>query len=276
MSDIDRYAVLGQPITHSKSPRIHQLFAEQTGECLQYSALEVPAEQFTAVVTSFFANGGKGLNCTVPLKELAWAYAELKTERAQLAKAVNTLVLQQDGSILGDNTDGIGLVTDLKKNHDVALAGRRILILGAGGASRGIISPLLAEAPESIVIANRTLAKAQQLAIEFAGKVKVSACAYSDLNGQEFDLIINATSSSLTDQLPPLPEGLLASQGSCYDLAYSNKATVFVRWGLDNNALKSLDGLGMLVEQAAEAFTIWRGIHPQTASIIDLLDSERH
>ncbi len=276
MSDIDRYAVLGQPITHSKSPRIHQLFAEQTGECLQYSALEVPAEQFTAVVTSFFANGGKGLNCTVPLKELAWAYAELKTERAQLAKAVNTLVLQQDGSILGDNTDGIGLVTDLKKNHDVALAGRRILILGAGGASRGIISPLLAEAPESIVIANRTLAKAQQLAIEFAGKVKVSACAYSDLNGQEFDLIINATSSSLTDQLPPLPEGLLASQGSCYDLAYSNKATVFVGWGLDNNALKSLDGLGMLVEQAAEAFTIWRGIHPQTAPIIDLLDSERH
>jgi shikimate dehydrogenase len=276
MSELDRYAVLGQPIAHSKSPRIHQLFAEQTGESLQYSALEVPAEQFTDVATSFFANGGKGLNCTVPLKELAWAYAECKTERAQLAKAVNTLALQQDGTILGDNTDGIGLVTDLKHNHDISLAGRRILILGAGGASRGIILPLLEETPESIVIANRTLAKAQQLAIEFASKGRVNACGYSDLNGQEFDLIINATSSSLTDQLPPLPQALLASQGSCYDLAYSNKATVFVRWGIENKALKSLDGLGMLVEQAAAAFTLWRGIRPQTKPIIDLLNAERH
>jgi len=276
MSELDRYAVLGQPIAHSKSPRIHQLFAEQTGECLQYSAIEVPAEQFTDVVTQFFANGGKGLNCTVPLKELAWAYAEHKTERAQLAKAVNTLALQQDGAILADNTDGIGLVTDLKHNHDITLSGRRILILGAGGASRGIISPLLAEAPENIVIANRTLAKAQQLALEFAEKGRVSACSYSELNGQSFDLIINATSSSLTDELPPLPEGLLANQGSCYDLAYSNKATVFVRWGIENKALKSVDGLGMLVEQAAEAFTIWRGIRPKTAPIIDLLNAERH
>ena len=276
MIDIDRYAVLGQPIAHSKSPRIHQLFAEQTGECLQYSALEVPAEQFTDVATSFFANGGKGLNCTVPLKELAWAYAECKTERAQLAKAVNTLALQQDGSILGDNTDGIGLVTDLKQNHDIALAGIRILILGAGGASRGIILPLLEEAPVSIVIANRTLAKAQQLASEFVVKGKVSAFGFEDLNGQSFDLIINATSSSLSDQLPPLPENLLAKQGSCYDLAYSNKATVFVRWGIENKALKSLDGLGMLVEQAAEAFTIWRGVRPQTTPIIDLLNAERN
>jgi len=276
MSDIDRYAVLGQPIAHSKSPRIHQLFAEQTGECLHYSALEVPAEQFTDVVTSFFMNGGKGLNCTVPLKELAWAYAECKTERAQLAKAVNTLALQKDGTILGDNTDGVGLVTDLKQNHDISLAGSRILILGAGGASRGIILPLLEEAPESIVIANRTLAKAQQLAIEFTGKGKVSACGFKDLNGQSFDLIINATSSSLTDELPPLPNALLANQGNCYDLAYSNKATVFVRWGLEHNALKSVDGLGMLVEQAAEAFYIWRGVRPTTATVIDLLNTERH
>ena len=275
MTEIDRYAVLGQPIAHSKSPRIHHLFAEQTNERLQYSALEVPAEQFIDVVTSFFANGGKGLNCTVPLKELAWAYAEIKTERAQLAKAVNTLALQQDGAILGDNTDGIGLVSDLKNNHDIALAGRRILILGAGGASRGIIGPLLIEAPEQIVIVNRTFAKAQQLVTEFAGKGKVSACNYSDLIGQSFDLIINATSSSLTDELPPLPDGLLASQGSCYDLAYSNKATVFVRWGLEHKALKSVDGLGMLVEQAAEAFYNWRGIRPQTKPIIDLLNAER-
>jgi shikimate dehydrogenase len=275
MSNIDRYAVLGQPIAHSKSPRIHQLFAEQTGQRLQYSTLEVSVEQFTDVVTQFFNEGGKGLNCTVPLKELAWAYAEFKTERAQLAKAVNTLALQKDGTILADNTDGIGLVTDLKHNHDIPLAGRRILILGAGGASRGIISPLLAEAPEQIVIANRTLAKGQQLVTEFTGRGRVSACSYPDLNGQCFDLIINATSSSLTDELPPLPEALLAKQGSCYDLAYSNNATIFVRWGLDNKALKSVDGLGMLVEQAAEAFTLWRGIRPKTAPIIDMLNAER-
>ena len=276
MSELDRYAVLGQPISHSKSPRIHQLFAEQTGEQLQYRAVEVPAEQFTEVVTRFFADGGKGLNCTVPLKELAWAYAEHKTERAQLAKAVNTLALQEDGTILGDNTDGIGLVTDLKHNHGIELSGRRILILGAGGASRGIILPLLEQAPESIVIANRTLAKAQQLVTEFVHKGSVSAVSYSDLIGQSFDLIINATSSSLTDELPPLPQALLASQGSCYDLAYSNKATVFVRWGIENKALKSLDGLGMLVEQAAAAFALWRGICPQTKPIIDLLNAERN
>ncbi len=276
MSNIDRYAVLGQPISHSKSPRIHQLFAEQTGEQLQYSAIEVPAEQFTDVVVQFFANGGKGLNCTVPLKELAWSYAEHKTERAQLAKAVNTLALQQDGSVLGDNTDGIGLVTDLKQCHGIALAGKRILILGAGGASRGIISPTLDEAPETIVIANRTVAKAQQLVNEFAKKGSISACGFGDLNAQSFDLIINATSSSLTDELPPLPDDLLAKQGSCYDLAYSNKDTVFVRWGLEHKALKSLDGLGMLVEQAAEAFSIWRGVRPKTAPIIDLLNAERH
>jgi len=276
MNELDRYAVLGQPIAHSKSPRIHQLFAEQTGECLQYSAIAVPAEQFADVVSQFFANGGKGLNCTVPLKELAWSYAELKTERAQLAKAVNTLVFQKDGSILGDNTDGIGLVTDLKHNHGITLSDRRILILGAGGASRGIILPLLEEAPDSIVIANRTLAKAQQLVSEFAGKGSVSACSYADLNGLFFDLIINATSSSLTDELPPLPQGLLANQGSCYDLAYSNKATVFVMWGIENKAIKSLDGLGMLVEQAAEAFYIWRGVRPKTAPIIELLNAERN
>jgi len=276
MSELDRYAVLGQPISHSKSPRIHQLFAEQTGENLQYNAIEVPAEQFTDLVTSFFANGGKGLNCTVPLKELAWAYAEFKTERAQLAKAVNTLVLQKDGSVLGDNTDGIGLVTDLKHNHGIVLSGKRILILGAGGASRGIISPLLAEEPENIVIANRTLTKAQQLVTEFTEKGNIGACGFEDLSTQSFDLIINATSSSLTEELPPLSDDLLSKQGSCYDLAYSNKATVFVRWGLEHKALKSLDGLGMLVEQAAEAFFIWRGVRPQTAAIIDLLNAERH
>jgi shikimate dehydrogenase len=272
---VDHYAVFGCPIKHSKSPRIHKIFAEQTGQSLEYSAQEVPAEQFSAAVTAFFAKGGKGLNCTIPLKELAWVYADLKTERAQLSKAVNTLALQADGSILGDNTDGIGLVTDLMINHAVALAGSRVLILGAGGATRGIIAPILEQSVHSIVIANRTIDKAINLSAEFHHKGSIAGCGFNDLKNQQFDLIINATSTSLSGQLPPLPEALLAEKGVCYDLAYSNEPTVFVRWGLKNHAVKSLDGLGMLVEQAAEAFFIWRGIRPKTKPVIELLNSER-
>jgi shikimate dehydrogenase len=272
---IDRYAVFGCPIKHSKSPRIHQIFAGQTGQSLQYNAQEVPAEQFPAAVTRFFAEGGKGLNCTVPLKELAWAYADEKTERAHTAKAVNTLALQVDSSILGDNTDGIGLITDLRTNHAITLAGSRILILGAGGASRGIIAPILGQSPQTIVIANRTIDKAINLAEEYHHIGSIIGCGFSDLKNQQFDLIINATSTSLNGQLPPLPESLLAKNGVCYDLAYSNEPTVFVRWGLENHAVKSLDGLGMLVEQAAEAFFIWRGVRPKTRPVIELLNSER-
>ena len=275
MTIIDRYAVFGCPIKHSKSPRIHQIFAEQTGQALEYGAQEVPAEHFPAAVAAFFAGGGKGLNCTIPLKELAWAYADKKTERARLSKAVNTLALQADGSILGDNTDGVGLITDLMINHGVNLTGSRILILGAGGASRGIIGPLLEQSTHSIVIANRTVDKAIKLAAEFCHKGSITGCGYDDLKNQQFDLIINATSTSLSGQLPPLPEDLLAKNGICYDLAYSNDPTVFVRWGLENHAVKSLDGLGMLVEQAAEAFFIWRGVRPKTRPVIELLDSER-
>ena len=276
MTLIDRYAVFGHPIKHSKSPRIHKIFAEQTGQVLEYSAQEVPAEQFSAAATAFFAKGGKGLNCTIPLKELAWAYADVKTERAHTAKAVNALALQADGSILGDNTDGIGLVTDLMVNHAIMLSGSRILILGAGGASRGIIAPILEQSVHSIVIANRTVDKAINLAAEFLLKGLITGCGFNDLKNRQFDLIINATSTSLSGQLPPLPEALLAINGVCYDLAYSNERTAFVRWGLENHALKSLDGLGMLVEQAAEAFFIWRGIRPKTGPVIDLLNAERN
>ena len=275
MTLIDRYAVFGYPIKHSKSPRIHKIFAEQTGQSLKYSAQEVPAGQFSAAVAAFFANGGKGLNCTIPLKELAWAYADVKTERAQLSKAVNTLALWADGSIFGDNTDGIGLVTDLMTNHAINLAGSRILILGAGGASRGIIASILEQSAHSIVIANRTIDKAINLAAEFHHKGSITGCGFNDLKNRQFDLIINATSTSLSGQLPPLPENLLAKNGACYDLAYSNEPTVFVCWGLENHALKSLDGLGMLVEQAAEAFFIWRGIRPKTRPVIELLNAER-
>lgn len=271
----DRYAVFGHPIKHSKSPRIHRMFAEQTGQVLDYSAVEVPAEQFETAVTAFFGEGGKGLNCTVPLKEVAWRYAEHKTERAQLSKAVNTLALQADGSILGDNTDGVGLVSDLTVNRGIALAGIRILILGAGGASRGIISPILEQLPQTLVIANRTEDKAVKLAAEFHAKATITGCGFDALKNQQFDLILNATSASLSGQLPPLPAGLLAAGGNCYDLAYGNEPTAFVRWGQENHAANSLDGLGMLVEQAAEAFFIWRGVRPQTRPVIELLDSER-
>ena len=275
MTSIDRYAVFGHPIKHSKSPRIHKIFAEQTGQILEYSAQDVPAEYFKAAVKVFFTNGGRGLNCTVPLKEQAWTYADVKTERARTAKAVNTLALQADGSLLGDNTDGIGLVADLTVNHGITLIGSRILILGAGGASRGIIGPILEQSPETLVIANRTVAKAVQLAAEFQAKASISGCGFDDLKSRQFDVIINATSASLSGRLPPLPEGLLANNGICYDLAYSNEPTVFVRWGLEKQAQKSLDGLGMLVEQAAEAFFIWRGIRPETLPVIELLNAER-
>jgi len=290
MTLIDRYAVFGHPIKHSKSPRIHHLFAEQTGQSIEYSAQDVSAEQFSATAKKFFTEGGKGLNCTVPLKELAWNYADHKTERAQLSKAVNTLALQADGSILGDNTDGIGLVSDLIANHAITLAGTRILILGAGGASRGIIGPILDQFPQAVVIANRTADKAVNLAAEFhskasapahapylhpIGKGSVTGCGFDDLKNRQFDLILNATSASLSGQLPPLPAGLLAENGNCYDLAYGNEPTAFVRWAQENHAAKSLDGLGMLVEQAAEAFFIWRGVRPETRPVIELLNSER-
>ena len=275
MTNIEHYAVFGSPIKHSKSPRIHKLFAEQTQQALIYDAQEVPAEQFQSAVSGFFEQGGKGLNCTLPLKELAWSFADIKTERAELSKAVNTLALQADGSTLGDNTDGVGLLTDLINNHQVKLSNTHVLILGAGGASRGIILPILEQNVASLVIANRTIDKAINLANEFVHKGTVKGCGFDDLANQQFELIINATSSSLSNDLPPLPENLLSNNGVCYDLAYGNEPTTFVKWGEKNQALKSLDGLGMLVEQAAEAFFIWRGVGPNTKDVIALLHAVR-
>ena len=275
MLTIDNYAVFGHPICHSKSPRIHQLFAEQTGQQLSYVAQDVPAETFHARAVEFFDQGGKGLNCTVPLKELAWEFADCLSERARMSKAVNTLVLQADGRILGENTDGVGLVNDLTRNHDIQLLNKHILILGAGGATRGILAPLLECLPNQILIANRTISKAKAIVSEFTDANNLSSCDYSGLSNQQFDLIINATSASLSNQLPPLPDTLLAEAGCCYDLAYSNEPTTFVRWGNAQHALKSLDGIGMLVEQAAEAFAIWRGIRPDTAPVIALLEQTR-
>jgi shikimate dehydrogenase len=276
MSEIDHYAVFGHPVKHSKSPRIHQLFAMQTGQALDYIAQDVTPEVFKAVSDAFFVHGGKGLNCTVPLKELAWQYADRLTERARMAKAVNTLKKDHDGGISGDNTDGIGLVRDLTINHQIRLTDSRILILGAGGASRGILGSLLECGPKQLVIANRTLSKAEIIVEEFSPLGAITSSSYPELAGQQFDLVINATSASLSAELPPLPDNLLTEYGSCYDLAYSTQSTPFVKWGHKNHAVQSLDGIGMLVEQAAEAFFIWRGIRPQTAGVTEYLNAERH
>lgn len=275
MTKVDQYAVFGHPIGHSKSPRIHGLFARQTGEAIAYQAEDVPAEEFVSRANRFFGEGGRGLNCTIPLKELAWEYADSLGERARLAKAVNTLARQTDGSILGENTDGIGLLNDLTINNGIAVSRKNILILGAGGATRGIIPPLLEQQPTKLVIVNRTVERAKSIVDDFAGLGTLEAADYSSLRGEAFDLVINATSASLSGQLPPLSPSLLADGGSCYDLAYANQATAFVEWGIANRAVHSLDGLGMLVEQAAEAFYIWRGIRPDTASVIQTLDAER-
>lgn len=271
----DRYAVFGHPISHSKSPRIHTLFAEQTGQALVYTAEDVPSESFEATARGFFENGGKGLNCTVPLKELAYSFADKLSERAQRAKAVNTLALLPDGSILGDNTDGAGLVRDLTHNLGLALAGKRVLVLGAGGATRGILAPLLELEPARLWVANRTVSKAETLAAEFSDLGTVGASGFEGLAGKCFDVILNATAASLGGDLPPLPDGILAKGGACYDLAYGKAPTPFVRWGIEAGAALSVDGLGMLVEQAAEAFGLWRGVRPETGPVLAALDSER-
>jgi shikimate dehydrogenase len=275
MTAIDHYAVFGHPINHSKSPHIHRLFAKQTQQQLTYEAQDVPTESFNSALNHFFSQGGKGLNCTVPLKELAWQRADSLSERAKFSKAVNTLALQEDGSLFGDNTDGLGLVADLTINHSIPLLNSRILILGAGGASRGILEPLMENSPAHIVIVNRTVEKAITLSNEFSQLGETTGCGYDSIKNQQFDLILNATSASLTGKLPPLADNILAEDGCCYDLAYGNQPTAFVLWGNNQGAKKSLDGLGMLVEQAAEAFYIWRGVRPDTADVIALLNSER-
>lgn len=268
---LDRYAVFGHPIGHSRSPDIHARFAAQTRQSMEYRAIDVPAERFETALKLFIEQGGRGLNCTVPLKELAFQAADQLSERARRSGAVNTLKILENGHLWGDNTDGVGLYRDLTTNLGLALQGKRILILGAGGATRGIIEPLLAADPQCLWIANRTLERADRLAENFKTLGQIFAVGFAQLQGSAFDLILNATSASLNGALPPLPEGLLAPGGSCYDLAYGKEPTPFVRWGQDQGASLSADGIGMLVEQAAEAFQIWRGIFPETLPVIEAL-----
>ena len=270
MVNKDQYAVFGNPIAHSKSPDIHGAFAEQTGESIAYEKTLVSVDEFARSADEFFENGGCGLNVTVPFKLDAFNYADKLTERAQTAGAVNTLKRLQDGSILGDNTDGAGMVADILR-QGWPIAGKRVLILGAGGAVRGVLQPLLAEQPEQVVIANRTLSKALTLVKEFRTMGRVAACGFDDLVDQRFDLVINGTSASLGGELPPLPGTLLQPGAACYDMMYGAKPTVFLEWATAHGCDNCADGLGMLVGQAAESFYLWRQIRPTTETVIDAI-----
>lgn len=266
----DQYAVLGNPIAHSQSPFIHHCFAQATHQVMQYRALLAPLDGFQACLQQFFAEGGKGCNVTVPFKQEAWALAQVRSEQAERAGAVNTLMLDAAGRYYGHNTDGIGLLRDLQFNQGVSLAAKRVLVLGAGGAVRGVLQPLLAAQAIEVVIANRTLHKAEQLVALFADYGTISACAFADLQGS-FDVIINGTAASLQDELPPLPDNCLQAGGVAYDMMYAAQPTAFMGWAQEQGAAKALDGLGMLVEQAAAAFECWRGVKPETAPVLQAL-----
>ncbi|SEQ87598.1 shikimate dehydrogenase [Pseudomonas sp. NFACC02] len=264
---MDHYVVFGNPIAHSKSPLIHRLFAEQTGQALDYQTALAPLDDFTAFARQFFESG-LGANVTVPFKEEAFRLADQLTERGRRAGAVNTLAKQADGSLLGDNTDGAGLVRDLKVNHGVTLKNKRVLLLGAGGAVRGALEPLLAEEPYVLVIANRTVEKAERLAQEFADIGPVLPAGYDWLE-EPVDIIINATSASLSGELPPIAPSLIQpGETFCYDMMYAKEPTAFCRWATEHKAGRAVDGLGMLVEQAAEAFFLWRGVRPDSAPVL--------
>ncbi len=262
------YAVFGNPIAHSKSPLIHSAFAKQTGQDMDYHALLAPVHDFAASITEFQRAGGAGANVTVPFKEQAFALATHKTARAEAAGAVNTLKFEADGSLSGDNTDGAGLVRDITVNLQQTLRGKRILLMGAGGAARGVIEPLLAAQPAALFIANRTPDKARQLAQLFGNQPQ--AGSYADLAGQHFDMVINATAASLQGELPPLPENLFNAGALAYDMMYGRE-TPFMAWARAHGAAMVADGLGMLVEQAAESFFLWRGVRPHTTPVMVML-----
>jgi shikimate dehydrogenase len=264
----DHYAVFGNPIAHSKSPLIHAAFARQTGQDMDYAALLAPLDGFSQAVDAFRAGGGAGANVTVPFKAQAYALAQRRTPRAEAAGAVNTLKFQADG-ILGDNTDGVGLVRDLSRNLGWTLRGRRILLMGAGGAARGVVLPLLEEGPAELFIVNRTAAKAEDLVRCLPGFAVLAGGGYERLEGRRFDGVINATAASLAGDLPPLPEDIFVAGAWAYDMMYGQE-TPFMAFARARGA-QVADGLGMLVEQAAEAFLLWRGVRPETATVIRML-----
>jgi shikimate dehydrogenase len=267
----DLYGVVGHPVSHSLSPFIHSMFARETGQAMSYRLFDVAPAEFPGFVAGFFDRGGRGLNITVPHKIMAAEAANELSARAAHAAAINTLVMRADGTILGDNTDGVGLVRDLCDNLGLVVTNRRVLIIGAGGATRGVLAPLLGLSPTLVVIANRTPERAAALAAAFTDLGATHGAGFEDVGGEPFDLIINATSAGLSGEMPPVPSGAIGRNTVCYDLSYGRTATAFVDWARAHGAAQALQGWGMLVEQAAESFRLWRGVRPGTATVLTAL-----
>lgn len=266
MSDL--YAVFGNPIAHSKSPEIHQAFALQTDQNLEYQKRLADLDGFAAAVQQLLADGGRGANVTVPFKHDAYELVDELSDLARRAGAVNTIEVLAGGKLKGHNTDGLGLVRDLTVNIGVALKDKRVLLLGAGGAARGVMQPLLAEGTAKLIVSNRTKEKGLQLARDFSDCGFACGTGFDELKDKPFDVIINATSASLAGDVPPIPAGVMAAHTVCYDMMYSNEPTAFLKWCAEQGASQLHDGLGMLLEQAAEAFYIWRGVRPETATVM--------
>ena len=269
---IPLYAVMGNPIEHSRSPEIHQMFASQFSMTIDYRRIHVEVGGFQQAVDSFQATGGQGLNITVPFKVDAWRMCDTRSDRAFRAGAVNTVWFDH-GSTQGDNTDGVGICTDITANIGQEISGRRLLLLGAGGAVRGVLGQLIALGPSSVVVANRTVDKAVELANHFRFGGEVHGCGFRDLEGLSFDIVINGTAASLHGKIPDLPTMDFSADSLAYDMMYSSEPTVFMKWSLERGVARSFDGLGMLVEQAAESFTIWHGRRPDTRPVIRALRS---
>jgi shikimate dehydrogenase len=270
----DRYAVMGHPIDHSWSPFIHGMFARQTGQNLTYRLLDIPPEKFRSAAVEFFTTGGRGLNITVPHKPAAAEFVNRLSARAETAGAVNTILAEPNGELMGDNTDGVGLLTDLTANLGLRIAGLRILILGAGGATRGVLGPLLDARPSMLTIANRTPERAAELVEEFSKPGTLSGCGFEDIKDDEpWDLLINATSASLKGATPLISPTLIGPETLCYDMAYGKGDTSFTRWAREQGAARTVKGWGMLVEQAAESFHLWRGVRPDTGSVLAALQA---
>jgi shikimate dehydrogenase len=267
----DRYVLFGHPVRHSWSPFIHRLFARQSGHDIDYQLVDVEPERFRGAALEFFAGGGCGANVTLPHKLAAAELANDLTPRAALAAAVNTLALRGGDRLLGDNTDGAGLVADLTRNLGIRLLGRRLLVLGAGGAVRGVLGPLLAEGPAMVLLCNRTAERAVALARAFDHLGPVSGGAFGDAASGPWDIVLNATSASLDGEVPGLPAGTVGAGSVCYDMAYSRQQTPFQHWAIAQGAAAAHQGWGMLVEQAAEAFALWRGVRPDTAPVLAAL-----
>ena len=266
-----QYGVVGHPVAHSWSPFIHGMFAKATAQNLVYRLFDIPPDDFRREALRLFAGGVRGLNITLPHKQAAAELVNELTPRAERAQAVNTIAFFEDTSLLGDNTDGLGLTADLERNMGINLAEKRVLILGAGGAVRGVLGPMLERELAEVIIANRTPDRARNLAAEFADMGQVSGCGFADIEGPPYDLIINATSASLRGEMPELPVGIVGEETICYDMAYGRGHTPFTLWAKSLHAARTTKGWGMLVEQAAESFLLWRGIRPDTQPVLQAL-----